>query len=473
MKLKTVYRCQQCGQTSPKWAGQCNACSGWNTLVEEAEEVLTKAAAKARGLTDFSEPPVKLSDARAIKAEHACTGLSELDRALGGGLVKGQVVLLAGPPGIGKSTLTMETCSALADGAYVGGKILYVSGEESISQVGSRAERLGARSENVYLMSETNLARIIEEFRNLKPAFLVIDSIQTVYHPEFVGSPGSVGQIRECASELLKTVKAAGVPLFLLGHVTKEGSLAGPKVLEHIVDTVLYFDAEKNNVYRVLRPHKNRFGPVDETGIFEMTARGLRSVEDAGLLFADSDRERELAGRAFAVAFEGARPVLAEIQALASRSYLPYPRRTVTGMDLNRAQMLIAALEKNLGLRFDEMDVFASLQGGIRLKDSALDLAFCAALVSSAKDIPLPPDVVFLGEVGILAQVSSPGFLDRRLAEAERLGFKTAFVPRLPKKDEGRFKTLRLEVVRDMGGLYAALGRLKGKALGRTEEHSS
>jgi len=460
MKLRTIYRCQQCGLASQKWAGQCPGCGAWNTLVEEAEEVLTKAAAKARGLTDFSEPPVKLSEARAMKAEHAPTGISELDRALGGGLVKGQVVLLAGPPGIGKSTLTLESCAALAAGAYAGKKILYVSGEESIAQVGSRAERLGAKSENVYLMSETNLARILEEFRNLKPSFLVIDSIQTVYHPEFVGSPGSVGQIRECASELLKMAKAAGAPVFLLGHVTKEGSLAGPKVLEHIVDTVLYFDAEKNNVYRVLRPHKNRFGPVDETGIFEMTQRGLRSVEDAGLLFADSDRDRSLAGRAFAVAFEGARPILAEIQALAARSYLPYPRRTVTGMDLNRAQMLIAALEKNVGLRFDEMDVFASLQGGIKLKDPALDLAFCAALISSAKDILLPPDCVFMGEVGILAQVSSPGFMDRRLAEAERLGFKTAFVPRLPKKDEGRFKTLKLEVVKDMGGLYAALAKL-------------
>ncbi len=460
MKLKTIYRCQQCGQASPKWAGQCPGCSGWNTLVEEAEEVLTKAAAKARGLTDFSEPPVKLSEARAMKAVHASTGIAELDRALGGGLVAGQVVLLAGPPGIGKSTLTLETCTALAAGACAGKKVLYVSGEESLSQVGSRAERLGARPENVYLMSETNLARIIDEFRKLKPAFLVIDSIQTVYHPDFVGSPGSVGQIRECASELLKTVKAAGAPLFLLGHVTKEGSLAGPKVLEHIVDTVLYFDTEKNNVFRVLRPHKNRFGPVDETGIFEMTAKGLLSVDDAGLMLADSDRDRALAGRAFAVAFEGARPMLAEIQALAARSYLPYPRRTVTGIDLNRAQMLIAAIEKNLGLRFDEMDVFASLQGGIKLKDPALDLAFCAALISSAKDIPLQPDCVFLGEVGILAQVSSPGFMDRRLAEAERLGFKTAFVPRLPKKDEGRFKSLKLEVVRDMGGLYAALVKL-------------
>ena len=460
MKLKTIYRCQQCGQASPKWAGQCPGCLGWNTLVEEAEEVLTKAAAKARGLTDFSEAPVKLSEARAMKAEHAPTGIAELDRALGGGLVNGQVVLLAGPPGIGKSTLTLESCAALASGAYAGKKVLYVSGEESLSQVGSRAERLGARPENVYLMSETNLARIIEEFRNLMPAFLVIDSIQTVYHPDFAGSPGSVGQIRECASELLKTVKAAGVPLFLLGHVTKEGSLAGPKVLEHIVDTVLYFDAEKNNVFRVLRPHKNRFGPVDETGIFEMTATGLRSVDDAGLMLADSDRDRALAGRAFAVAFEGARPMLAEIQALAARSYLPYPRRTVTGIDLNRAQMLIAAIEKNLGLRFDEMDVFASLQGGIKLKDPALDLAFCAALISSAKDIALQPDCLFMGEVGILAQVSSPGFMDRRLAEAERLGFKTAFVPRLPKKDEGRFKNLRLEVVRDMGRLYAALARL-------------
>lgn len=460
MKLKTIYRCQECGQAQPKWAGQCSACSGWNTLVEEAEQVLSKAASAARGLTDFSEPPVKLSEARAMKAVHAPTGIQELDRALGGGLVNGQVVLLAGPPGIGKSTLTLETCTALAAGAYSGKKVLYVSGEESLSQVGSRAERLGAKPENVYLMSETNLARIIDEFRKLKPAFLVIDSIQTVYHPDFVGSPGSVGQIRECASELLKMVKAAGVPLFLLGHVTKEGSLAGPKVLEHIVDTVLYFDTEKNNVFRVLRPHKNRFGPVDETGIFEMTAKGLLSVSDAGLMLADSDRDRALAGRAFAVAFEGARPMLAEIQALAARSYLPYPRRTVTGIDLNRAQMLIAALEKNVGLRFDEMDVFASLQGGIKLKDPALDLAFCAALISSAKDIAMPPDCVFMGEVGILAQVSSPGFMDRRLAEAERLGFKTAFVPRLPKKDEGRFKTLKLEVVRDMGGLYAALARL-------------
>ncbi len=460
MKLKTIYRCQECGQAQPKWAGQCSGCGGWNTLVEEAEQVLSKAAAAARGLTDFSEPPVKLSEARAMKAVHAPTGIAELDRALGGGLVNGQVVLLAGPPGIGKSTLTLESCTALAAGAYAGKKVLYVSGEESLSQVGSRAERLGAKPDNVYLMSETNLAKIIDEFRKLKPAFLVIDSIQTVYHPDFVGSPGSVGQIRECASELLKLVKAAGVPLFLLGHVTKEGSLAGPKVLEHIVDTVLYFDTEKNNVFRVLRPHKNRFGPVDETGIFEMTARGLLSVSDAGLMLADSDRDRALAGRAFAVAFEGARPMLAEIQALAARSYLPYPRRTVTGIDLNRAQMLIAALEKNVGLRFDEMDVFASLQGGIKLKDPALDLAFCAALISSAKDIAMPPDCVFMGEVGILAQVSSPGFMDRRLAEAERLGFKTAFVPRLPKKDEGRFKTLKLEVVRDMGGLYAALARL-------------
>jgi DNA repair protein RadA/Sms len=464
MKLKTIYRCQQCGQSSPKWAGQCPACGGWNTLVEEAEEVLTKAAAKARGLTDFSEPPVKLSEARAMKAEHASTGIAELDRALGGGLVKGQVVLLAGPPGIGKSTLTLESCAALAAGAFKAGKVLYVSGEESLAQVGSRAERLGAKCDNVYLMSETNLARIIEEYRNIKPAFLVIDSIQTVYHPDFVGSPGSVGQIRECASELLKSVKASGSPLFLLGHVTKEGSLAGPKVLEHIVDTVLYFDAEKNNAFRVLRPHKNRFGPVDETGIFEMTGKGLRSVDDAGLLLAETDRDRALAGRAFAVAFEGARPMLAEIQALAARSYLPYPRRTVTGLDLNRAQMLIAAIEKNVGLRFDEMDVFASLAGGIKLKDPALDLAFCAALISSARDIPLPPDCVFMGEVGILAQASSPGFLDRRLAEAERLGFKTAFVPRLPRKDEGRFKTLRLEVVRDMGALSAALNKLNPAA---------
>ncbi|HAH31879.1 MAG TPA: DNA repair protein RadA [Elusimicrobia bacterium] len=460
MKLRTIYRCQECGQSSAKWLGQCPSCNGWNTLVEEAEEVLSKAAGKSRGLTEFSSDPVKLSQAGAENHSAIVTGIAELDRALGGGLIAGQVLLLAGPPGIGKSTLMLETAKALASGAFRDGELLYVTGEESLSQVGSRAARLGAAADNVYLMAETNLAKVLEAFNKIKPAALIIDSIQTMYHPDFVGAPGSVGQIRECASELLKTVKAKGAPLFLLGHVTKEGTLAGPKVLEHIVDTVLYFDAEKNNVYRILRPHKNRFGAIDEIGIFEMSEKGLKSVSDASALAAETNRERSLAGRAFSVAFEGTRPLLAEVQALVSRSYYPFPRRTVTGMDLNRAQVLMAAAEKNVGLRLDNMDVFASFQGGIRIKDTALDLAFCAALISSARDIELPGDCLFVGEVGILAQTANPGFMARRLAEAERLGFKKAFIPKPSAKESAKFKNLRLFPVEDLGGLHSELAKL-------------
>ena len=462
MRLKTVYRCQECGHSEPKWSGKCPECGAWNTFVEEAEAFVSKSEEKKRSsLTDFSEPPVKLSEAKSMKTDYIRTGISELDRALGGGMVAGQVILLAGAPGIGKSTLTLEVCSSLAAGELCRGKILYVSGEESLSQAGSRAERLGIRADNIYLMSETDLGKIIEQVRKIRPDFLVIDSIQTVYHPDFAGSPGSVGQIRECAAELLKIVKTSGIPLLLLGHVTKEGSLAGPKVLEHIVDTVLYFDSEKSNVYRVLRPNKNRFGPVEETGIFEMTSTGLKPVGDAGRLLGDCDRETSFAGRTFSIAFEGTRPLLAEIQVLASRSYLPYPRRTVTGYDLNRAQMLIAALEKNLGLHFEEMDVFISIHGGLKFKEPALDLAICAALISSVKELPVPPDWVFIGEVGVLAQVSATPFTERRLSEACRLGFKQAFMHKLRGKAENSHKELTVHPAGDLSGLLKYMLQLK------------
>lgn len=458
MQLKTVYRCQECGQTSPKWAGQCPACSRWNTFVEEAEEVSARTAARSKALTEFSSEPVPLSESGAAEQRYIPTGVEELDRSLGGGLIEGQVLLLAGPPGIGKSTLMLEVSRSMAEGALKGSTVLYVSGEESLAQVGARARRLGAGAANIYLLSENNLAKVIDAFNRIKPGLLIIDSIQTAFHPEFVGSPGSVAQIRECAAELLKIAKSKGVPLFLLGHITKDGDLAGPKVLEHIVDTVLYFDAEKSNVYRILRPHKNRFGPVSEIGIFEMTGEGLVSVKDSSELMSNTDRARALAGRAFSIAFEGSRPMLAEIQALVSRSYYPYPRRTVTGLDLNRSQILIAAIEKNAGLRLDTMDVFASLQGGIRLRDPALDLAYCAAVISSAKDLELPPDSVFLGEVGILAQTSSTAFMSRRLQEAERLGFKKAYTPRASAKQEPlKLKQLEVVQVSDIAGLYSAL----------------
>jgi len=460
-RLKTIYRCQECAQASSKWIGQCPSCNQWNTFVEEVEEAFSKASSKSRALTEFTSEPVRLSDSANVEPRYMSTGIEEFDRALGGGIIEGQVLLLAGPPGIGKSTIMMEVSKAMASGALKDTKILYVSGEESLAQVGSRARRLGARDANIYLLSENNLAKVIDAFNKIKPGLLILDSIQTAYHPEFMGSPGSVGQIRECASELLKIAKSKGAPLFLLGHVTKEGSLAGPKVLEHIVDTVLYFDAEKNNIYRILRPHKNRFGPVNEIGIFEMTERGLVSVKDSSEIMANTDRGRALSGRAYSIAFEGSRPMLAEIQALVSRSYYPYPRRTVTGLDLNRAQILIAAVEKNAGLRLDTMDVFASLQGGLKIKDTALDLAFCAALISSAKDLELAPDTIFLGEVGILAQTSSTAFMARRLMEAERLGFKKAYTPRaaLNKKEPLKLKELEVVPVADIAELYSALAR--------------
>ncbi len=461
-KLKTVYRCQECGQASSKWIGQCPACGQWNTFVEEAEEVSCRVSSKSKALTEFTSEPVRLSDSESIEPRYMSTGIEEFDRALGGGIIEGQVLLLAGPPGIGKSTIMMEVSKAMASAALKDSKVLYVSGEESLAQVGSRARRLGAKDANIYLLSENNLARVIDAFNKIKPGLLIIDSIQTAYHPEFLGSPGSVGQIRECASELLKIAKSKGTPLFLLGHITKDGALAGPKVLEHIVDTVLYFDAEKNNIYRILRPHKNRFGPVSEIGIFEMTEKGLVSVKDSSAIMANTDRGRALAGRAFSIAFEGSRPMLAEIQALVSRSYYPYPRRTVTGLDLNRAQILIAAVEKNAGLRLDTMDVFASLQGGIKLKDPALDLAFCAAVISSAKDLELAPDTIFLGEVGILAQTSSTAFMARRLLEAERLGFRKAYTPRAAlKKEPLKLKDLEVVQVADIAGLYSALVKVK------------
>lgn len=462
MRLKTVYRCQNCGHSEPKWAGKCPECGAWNTFVEEAEAVSAKSGDKKRSsLTDFSEPPVKLSEAESMKTDYIRTGVSELDRALGGGIVPGQVILLAGAPGIGKSTLTLEACSALASGALCKGTVLYVSGEESLAQVGSRAARLGVRADNIYLMSETDLGKIIEQIRKIKPDFLVIDSIQTVYHPDFAGSAGSVGQIRECAAELLKIVKTSGIPLLLLGHITKEGSLAGPKVLEHIVDTVLCFDSEKSNVYRVLRPEKNRFGPVEETGIFEMTSSGLKPVGDAGILLGDCDRETAFAGRTFSMAFEGSRPLIAEIQVLASRSYLPYPRRTVTGYDLNRAQMLIAALEKNLGLHFEEMDVFISIRGGLKFREPSLDLAICAALISSVKDIPVPPDHIFIGEVGVLAQVSAVPFTDRRLSEAFRLGFKHSFIHKLRGSTKSSYKKPAVHQTGDLSELLKYMLQLK------------
>jgi len=434
--------------------GQCSDCGKWNTLVEEAVLMPVKGQGKSRSFTEFSSEISLLSDESAAENARRPTGIGEFDRLLAGGLVPGQVVLLAGPPGIGKSTIMLQAAAGMA-GAADAGKILYVSGEESPEQVRSRAGRLGIKSGNIYLVSETNLAKIIEAFNKIKPSVVVLDSIQTVFHPEYYGSPGSVGQVRECSSELLRVCKSAGAIAFILGHVTKEGSLAGPKVLEHIVDTVLYFDTEKNNVLRILRAYKNRFGSTSEVGIFEMGEKGLSGVDDAGAFFAGVDRDKPAAGRAFSIVMEGTRPLLAELQALVSPTRYPFPRRMATGVDLNRMQIMIAALEKHVKLRLENADVFVNIAGGIKFKDPAMDLALCAAVISSAREAALPADAVFIGEAGILGQAARTAWMAQRLKEAERLGFKKAFAPALPSKEMPRLKSLKIIEVNDLECLSA------------------
>lgn len=426
-------------------------------MAEEAAEFSGKGQGKSKALTEFSSEITRLTGKDEAEKTPDPTGIAEVDRLLGGGLVPGQVVLLAGPPGIGKSTLMLQLASSLARRGGVA-NVLYVSGEESLGQVRSRAARLKIRSENIYLLSETNLGRVIDSFHKTRPAVMIMDSIQTVFHPEYAGSPGSVGQVRECAAELLRVCKSAGTVLFILGHVTKEGSLAGPKVLEHIVDTVLYFDTERNHILRLLRANKNRFGPTSEVGIFEMGEGGLSGVSDASVFFTSSQRDRPLAGRAFSVAMEGTRPMLAELQALASPTRYPFPRRMVTGLDLNRAQLLLAAMEKHVRLKLENSDVFVSLAGGIKFRDSALDLALCASIISSAGDAPVPADIVFIGEVGILGQVARVSWMSHRLAEADRLGFKKAFVPAIPSKDLPRLKSLEVVTVEDLETLVLRMG---------------
>jgi DNA repair protein RadA/Sms len=454
MKFKTVFVCQQCGFESPKWAGQCPSCQAWNTLVEEVKAQETKKApSRTRSFTDFSSKVVKLSESKAVKEPRIETHISEFDRLLGGGLVKGQLTLLAGAPGIGKSTLMLQVAAELSKER----KVLYISGEESIGQISGRAQRLGVSGENIFLHCETDIQKIVESVESVNPDVLILDSIQTVYHPEFTSSAGTIAQVRECTSELVRLCKPKGIITFVLGHVTKDGELAGPKILEHMVDCVLYFDTEKDNVLRLLRPHKNRFGSTGEIGLFKMTAHGLESVENASEYFAQTSRTHALKGRAYSLALEGSRPLLTEIQALVSPTRYPFPRRVATGIDLNRCLMLFAALEKHIGLSLDNKDIFVSLAGGVKLKDPALDLAVCAALISSAKDIAIPYDTVFMAEVGILGQVAKVPLIDRRLEEAQRLGFSRALTAAVTKEEKSKLKTLHLTELADLKDLSLKL----------------
>ena len=454
MKFKTVFVCQKCGYEAPKWAGKCPDCGEWNSLVEEVKQQESKKApARTRSFTDFSSEIVQLSESKAVKEPRIETHISEFDRLLGGGLVKGQLSLLAGAPGIGKSTLMLQVAAELSKTL----KVLYISGEESISQISGRAARLGVKGDNIFLHCETDIQKIVESVQNVNPDVLILDSIQTVYHPEFTSSAGTVAQVRECTGELVRLCKPKGIITFVLGHVTKDGELAGPKILEHKVDCVMDFDTEKDNVLRLLRPHKNRFGSTGEIGLFKMTGHGLESVENASEYFAQTSRDRALKGRAYSLALEGSRPILTEVQALVSPTRYPFPRRVSTGVDLNRCLMLFAALEKHTGLPLDNKDIFVSLAGGVKLKDPALDLAVCAAVISACKEIPLAPDSVFMAEVGILGQAAKVPLIDRRLEEAQRLGFKKAYSAAVTKPEKEKLSRMTLAELADLSDLTLKL----------------
>lgn len=430
MKLKTKgrtsFRCQECGYASARWLGRCPECEHWNSFVEEEEAPPSRLAsgAKNRAITSFSSEVVSLEDVRVQPLVRSATGVPEFDRVLGGGVVPGSLVLLGGPPGIGKSTLMLQVAAGLC---RTKGKGLYISGEESLEQVKDRAHRLGIKAPELSLASETELSRILEAVEKTTPSFCIIDSIQTTYREDMASAPGSVGQVRECTAEILRMSKSKGITVFVLGHVTKEGDLAGPRVLEHMVDTVLYFESERDQIFRLLRSYKNRFGPTHEVGVFRMTGLGLEGVESPSELFLN---ERTNApGSCVVASLEGTRPLMLEVQALVSRTHFGFPKRMVTGFDANRALLLISVLEKRLGLHLENEDVFVNIVGGVKIKEPAIDLGVALAIASAHRNQTLDPQTLWIGEVGLGGEIRSVGGLPMRLSEAAQLGFKRAVVP--------------------------------------------
>jgi DNA repair protein RadA/Sms len=431
-KISTRYVCQACGYSAAKWVGRCPECGAFSTFVEEKVVAPNKktsfenAARGAGSTSQWSTKPQSLSSVEAEKTERLSTGMSELDRVLGGGVVPGSLVLIGGEPGIGKSTLLIEAAVRLAS-RYGSG--LYVSGEESVSQVGMRASRLGLESDDLLLAAETDLLNIENHIRELKPAIAVVDSIQTAQHPGLESAPGTVTQVREAATTLQRIAKELSVPIFLVGHVTKEGNLAGPRALEHIVDTVLQLEGETHTQFRILRALKNRFGSTNELGVFEMTEGGMLSVDNPSQLFL-SQRQESAPGSAVSAVVEGARPLLVEVQALCAPSYFAAPRRVVTGADYNRVLVVLAVIEKRLGIRLGDMDVYINVAGGIKVGEPALDLALALAIVSSVRDMPLPKTLCAFGEIGLAGEVRAVGHAERRAGEAARLGFTHCCLPR-------------------------------------------
>ena len=422
-RSKTVFVCSECGYETPKWAGKCPGCGEWNTMVEDVR-LPQKAAVSAapRPAHTFSAMP--LSQINAADEHRFVTGISELDRVLGGGIVKGSVILLSGDPGIGKSTILLQVCNALQGDI----KILYVSGEESAIQIKLRAKRIGVESDAVSVMTETDVQTVCEYINSARPDLVMIDSIQTMQHPDISSSPGSIVQVRESANLLLRTGKSLDIPIFIVGHVNKGGDIAGPKVMEHIVDTVLYFEGERNQSYRILRAIKNRFGSTNEIGVFEMTETGLAEVENPSAMML-SGRMSDVSGGCITCIIEGTRPILAEVQGLVAATGFGNARRTAAGFDYNRLNLLLAVLEKRLGLMFSNLDTYINIVGGIRLDEPAADLAVAMALVSGLRDIPIDENTIAFGEIGLSGELRSVPRAQARVNEAERMGFTRCILP--------------------------------------------
>ncbi len=437
-KTKSAFFCQHCGYESAKWLGKCPSCEQWNTFVEE---VIMKGNDKKEKdeWKDFNGSAkiktVAINDVSSAETKRIITGDPELNRVLGRGIVSGSIVLVAGEPGIGKSTLFLQIGLQLKDIIT-----LYISGEESEQQIKMRADRIGASNENFYLLTETNTQSIFKEIKKLKPQLVIVDSIQTLQSPFVESSPGSISQIRECAAELQRFAKETDTPVFIIGHITKEGNIAGPKILEHMVDTVLQFEGDRHYAYRILRTLKNRFGSTAELGIYEMTGGGMRTVSNPSEILI-TQKEEPLSGIAIAATMEGIRPLLIETQALVTQSVYGTPQRTVSGFDLRRLQLLLAVLEKRGGFHFGVKDVFINIAGGIKVEDPSIDLAIVCALLSSYEDIPLPQHICFAGEVGLSGEIRAVNRIEQRIAEAEKLGFEKIIVSRYNVKSPGKAKT--------------------------------
>ena len=441
-KKSLVYYCTECGTESAKWQGQCPGCGAWNTM-EEAPVTKTSTGKEKVIMPSELAKPTKMREIETENTPRLQTGIQELDRVLGGGIVAGSLVLVGGDPGIGKSTLLLQVCRNLAEKQV---SVLYISGEESLRQIKLRANRIGQFTDKMQLLCETNLEVIREVIERRKPDVVVIDSIQTMFHEDVSSAPGSVSQVRESTNILMQIAKGMGVSIFIVGHVTKEGNVAGPRVLEHMVDTVLYFEGDRHASYRILRAVKNRFGSTNEIGVFEMCNTGLEEVKNPSEYMLNG-RPEDASGSVVACSMEGTRPILVEIQALVCQSKFGIPRRTAVGTDFNRVNLLMAVLEKKVGLRLAASDAYVNIAGGMKMTEPAIDLGICLAIVSSAKDIVIPDNVMVFGEVGLSGEIRAVNMAGQRVQEAKKLGFGTVVLPEVCRSSVGKVEGINLVYV--------------------------